>query len=103
LLKGFVGERAASALIMQGHPVTQVAHLLGHSSPNVTLGIYAHWFKQVKSDAVVTFALAIVGDESSSKMVAAPEADRAPGRRKWLERLCPRRESNADYRFRRPV
>ncbi len=34
----------ASALIMDGKPVTQIAHLLGHSSPAITLKVYPHWF-----------------------------------------------------------
>ena len=35
----------ASILIMRGEPVTRVACILGHSSPTVTLKVYAHWFK----------------------------------------------------------
>ena len=52
----------ASALIMQGHPITQVAHLLGHSSPTITLSVYSHWFKDAKTDAVAGLA----------KLVCAP-------------------------------
>jgi integrase len=46
----------ASALIEQGHPVTEVAHRLGHSSPTITLSIYSHWFRDVKTDAVAGLA-----------------------------------------------
>jgi integrase len=52
----------ASALIIQGYPVTQVAYLLGHSSPSITLSVYSHWFKDVKTDAMAGLA----------KMVCAP-------------------------------
>lgn len=51
----------ASALIAQGHPVTQVAHLLGHSSPTITLSVYAHWFRDVKTDAVSGLAKLVCG------------------------------------------
>jgi hypothetical protein len=37
---------------MQGHPVTEVAHLLGHASPAIILAVYSHWFRDTKSDAV---------------------------------------------------
>ena len=60
----------ASALIMQGSPVTEVGHLLGHSSPTVTLSVYSHWFRDVKTDAVATLAKAVCG-ESGSKVVAS--------------------------------
>ncbi len=39
----------ASTLIMQGKPVTQVAHLLGHKKSSVTLDVYARWFKRLES------------------------------------------------------
>lgn len=42
----------ASRLIQLGRPVTEVAHLLGHSSPAITLKVYAHWFKNETSDAI---------------------------------------------------
>jgi len=54
---------------MQGRPITEVAHLLGHSSPTITLNVYSHWFRDVKTDAVATLARAVCG-ESGSKVVA---------------------------------
>ncbi len=51
----------ASGLIMQGRPVTEVAHLLGHASPAVTLNVYSHWFKDTKTDAVAGWAKMICG------------------------------------------
>jgi len=42
----------ASALIIDGQKITGIADLLGHSSPAITPKVYAHWFKDVKTDAV---------------------------------------------------
>ena len=35
----------ASALIAEGRPVTEVQHLMGHSTPVTTLAVYSHFFK----------------------------------------------------------
>ena len=43
----------ASTAILDGCPVTQVAHLLGHKSAIVTLAVYIHWFSQLESDDAV--------------------------------------------------
>lgn len=51
----------ASMLIMAGEPPTRVANLLGHSTPAVTMSVYAHWFKDVKTDAVNTLAQRLMG------------------------------------------
>lgn len=40
---------------------SEVAHLLGHSSPAITLSAYSHWFKDMKTDAVTDWAQAICG------------------------------------------
>jgi integrase len=42
---------AASRLIAAGSPVTYVQHQLGHQSPQVTLGTYAHLFGAVEHEA----------------------------------------------------
>ena len=41
----------ASILIAAGTPITEVAGLLGHSSPAVTLKIYSHWLRDLKTDS----------------------------------------------------
>lgn len=46
----------ASELIRRGYPVTEVAARLGHSSPAVTMAVYARWFTNAKSDAVKELA-----------------------------------------------
>ena len=33
----------ASGLLARGCALTQVAHLMGHSSPMITLRVYSHW------------------------------------------------------------
>jgi integrase len=53
----------ASGLIMQGRPVTEVAHLLGHASPAITLSVYSHWFRDTKSETVTDWAKAVCGGE----------------------------------------
>lgn len=52
----------ASIAIAEGLPVTQVAKLLGHKDPDITLKRYAHWFKDASSrDAMTSIADAILG------------------------------------------
>jgi integrase len=53
----------ASMLIASGLDVVQIARRLGHSSPNVTLGVYAHMFKNTDSRAadIINAALARLG------------------------------------------
>jgi len=51
----------ASVLIAHGHTAPEVARILGHSSPAVTLGFYAHAFDQAVVRAVGTVADAIAG------------------------------------------
>jgi len=46
----------ASELIRQGYPPTEVAARLGHSSPAVTMTVYARWYSTAKSDAVTSLA-----------------------------------------------
>jgi len=50
----------ASALIMQGRPVTEVAALLGHSSPAITLTVYSHWFRAESSSTTIADLAGIV-------------------------------------------
>ncbi len=49
----------ASELIRQGYPPTEVAARLGHSSPAVTMTVYARWYRTAKSDAVTNLAKAL--------------------------------------------
>ncbi len=51
----------ASELIRQGYPPTEVAARLGHSSPAVTMTVYARWYRTAKSDAVANLAKALCG------------------------------------------
>jgi integrase len=56
----------ASALIEgddinRGASITEVQHLLGHSSPAVTAKIYAHWLKDADSGAVRRLSATILG------------------------------------------
>lgn len=57
----------ASSLIMVGEPPTRVANLLGHSSPAVTMRVYAHWFKDVKTDAINNLAKQLFAPQQNAK------------------------------------
>jgi integrase len=52
----------ASALIVAGAPVTEVQHLLGHSSPQTTLKVYSHWFANTQSDSVDRLSRTLAGN-----------------------------------------
>jgi integrase len=53
----------ASSLIMGNAPITEVQHLLGHSSPAVTLRVYSHWFRDLKTESVERLAGLLVNEE----------------------------------------
>lgn len=46
----------ASLLLANNTPVTEVSYYLGHSSPQVTMTIYAHWCRTIKTDSVSRLA-----------------------------------------------
>jgi integrase len=54
----------ASALLSDGRPVTQVAALLGHSCPTVTMRVYAHWLGEGVSDPAASLAAAVCGSRT---------------------------------------
>lgn len=60
----------ASALIVAGSPVTEVQSILGHSSPAITLSVYAHWFRATKTtmDTVVRSLLLPVSSRRGQKV-----------------------------------
>jgi integrase len=61
----------ASWLLMQGRPVTQVAALLGHGDPQITLKRYAHWYKgENNRDAVEGLADAFRQASDGKRMVS---------------------------------
>jgi len=59
----------ASLLIAGGAPVTEVQHLLRHSSPQVTLGVYAHWFTEVQTGGVAGLAKALCGASVEATLI----------------------------------
>jgi len=52
----------ASALVIGGAPITEVQYLLGHSSPQTTLKVYSHWFRNTQSDSVHRLSRALAGN-----------------------------------------
>jgi integrase len=64
----------ASLMIEQGENIKYIQTQLGHSSPIVTLNVYAHLMKPTNQDAVRRLENAIFA-ESGSKMVAEKEKD----------------------------
>ena len=51
----------ASQHVIAGTPVTEIARMMGHSSTEVTLKLYAHWAKGEKSEAAAVLAGRIFG------------------------------------------
>lgn len=49
----------ASILILAGTPITEVAARLGHSSPGVTMSVYAHFLRQATGQATNALAEAL--------------------------------------------
>jgi integrase len=66
----------ASLMISMNKPVTQVAKLLGHKDPSITLTVYSHWFADAEEknrEALGELAAAVLG-ASGSKTVAPASA-----------------------------
>ena len=59
----------ASLLIAQGENIKYIQSQLGHSSPTVTLNVYAHLMKPTNQEAVCRLENTVFG-EDGSKMVA---------------------------------
>ena len=57
----------ASALIMEGAPVTEVKAVMGHSNATTTLNIYAHWFKEAETGAMTKLAQILMAKKPSQK------------------------------------
>jgi integrase len=65
----------ASILLLQRRPVTQVAKLLGHKDPSITITVYSHWFDDAEDknrEAMADLASAVLAP--GSKTVAAASA-----------------------------
>ncbi|MCZ6624945.1 MAG: tyrosine-type recombinase/integrase, partial [Deltaproteobacteria bacterium] len=60
----------ASAMILAGSPITEVAGVLGHSSPQTTLSIYSHWFQSVQTSSVSKLAANILEGEEEKRQVS---------------------------------
>jgi integrase len=50
-----------SVMIAAGAPVTEIAELVGHANPSVTLKIYSHWYRGAVSGAGDRVAAALLG------------------------------------------
>jgi len=62
----------ASIMIEQGENLKYIQTQLGHSSPTVTLNVYAHLMKPTNQEAACRLENAIFGSDGS-KMVAENE------------------------------
>lgn len=71
----------ASLLIEQGENIKYIQSQLGHSSPSVTLNVYAHLMKPVNQEAACRLENAIF-ETSGSKMVAGTEKETTANARK---------------------
>jgi integrase len=56
----------ASLMLAKGEPITRVANLLGHSNSGVTARVYAHWFRDRKTEAVNDLARELFSPVSAS-------------------------------------
>jgi integrase len=66
----------ASILIQRGHAVSEVAQILGHKSPELTLKVYTHWFKglsSAKTMADLAGAICAPRPATGSNLVATDE------------------------------
>jgi integrase len=66
----------ASILLLQHRPVTQVAKLLGHKDPSITISTYLHWFDDAEDknrEAMAELASAMLS-RGGSKPVATASA-----------------------------
>jgi integrase len=52
----------ASGLLARGCALTQVAHLMGHSSPQITLRVYSHWLPSEDRGEASAYGAAFLGD-----------------------------------------
>ena len=59
----------ASLMVEQGENIKYIQSQLGHSSPTVTLNVYAHLMKPINQEAACRLESTIF-DTSGSKMVA---------------------------------
>jgi len=50
----------ASGLLAQGTPVTEVQRYLGHADAVITLRVYAHRLREVRTDAVARFTSGVL-------------------------------------------
>lgn len=60
----------ASALLARGCPLTQVAHLMGHSSPMITLKTYSHWLPDTDGGQAHAYAASFLKSAKGSAKVA---------------------------------
>lgn len=72
----------ASMMIEQGLPLTDIAELLGHSSFDMTLQVYAHSIMASQKRVEVLQGLADTLDPSNSNVVALPPPRARPSRRR---------------------
>lgn len=61
----------ASLLLLMKKPVTQVARLLGHKDPSITLAVYSHWFEGVSSEAAMADLAAAVFSNGDQMVTVA--------------------------------
>jgi integrase len=55
---------AASSMIAAGKPDTEVAYALGHKDAHVTRTVYAHWYRNEKSEGAGALAKQLLGPQT---------------------------------------
>jgi integrase len=68
----------ASSLITAAVPITRVAQLMGHSSPLVTLKVYAHWLRDQETSGIAELARALCAEGTASTTSAGTAGAATP-------------------------
>jgi hypothetical protein len=79
-----------------GKKLARVADLMGHSSPVVTLKVYAHWLRDDETSGVAELARALCAEDATLPLPpdSATESSRGAVVTEWSQR----KENGADRR-----
>jgi integrase len=70
----------ASALILNGADVLEVAKFLGHSNPTITMSVYAHWFNTRRTVRTMAMVAGAVFGTAGNALEAASDKGLRDGR-----------------------
>jgi len=87
-----------SSLILRdgGKKLARVADLMGHSSPVVTLKVYAHWLRDDETSGVADLARALCAEDAT--LLPPPDSSTESSRGAVVTEWSQRKEDGADRR-----